>query len=75
MDRDCAIIVVSAAVNAARHLTGVVSLIDSSDERIKMSVSELIFDIMENIISPIQEEHPLLKDEMESRMERYGRMF
>ena len=75
MDRDCAVIVVSSAARAARDLTSLVTLLDSTDEKLKMSISSVIYDIMENIIAPIQEGDQSLKVEIESRMRKYGRMF
>lgn len=68
-------IVVSSAARAARDLTSLVTLLDSTDEKLKMSISSVIYDIMENIIAPIQEGDQSLKDEIESRMRKYGRMF
>ena len=75
MGIDRATIVVVSSFRATRELGGVVSLLDGADEDIKMALSKAIYDIMEDIVSPILEAHPSLKKDVEERMEKFGRAF
>lgn len=75
MNKECAIIIISACVKSTRDLKDVIALIDVEDQDIKLSLSSSIYDIMQNIIIPLQELYPDLKNEMDKRMEKYGRAF
>jgi hypothetical protein len=75
MDKDCATIVIATCARAARELGDMAGILDEDDQAINIAIATIIYDIMQNVIDPIQNTHLDLRTEIDGRLERYGRAF
>jgi hypothetical protein len=75
MDEDLAAIVGAAGERAAVDLGDLVRLLGEGERELKLKIASIIYDIMEEIVTPATESSPNLKAQVERRLERFGRAF
>lgn len=81
MNADLSTLTLSSSLSACRRLQEIISLLkdncDSEDEykTISHNISVIIYDIMENVVSPVMNSCPEIKEQIEKRQEKYGRSF
>lgn len=75
LEEDRATIVLSTAIKAARELGDLVHVLDAVDAELKVAISTAVYEIMQNIVSPLMDDFPSLKEAIEGRIEKYGRAF
>jgi hypothetical protein len=75
MDEDLAAIVGAAGERAAADLGDLVRLLGEDERELKHKIASIIYDIMQEVVSPAVESSPNLKAQVERRLEKFGRGF
>jgi hypothetical protein len=80
MDRDIATIILSSSQRSVRELDDVIPIIkehcsEQDYYALKKAISSAIYDIMQDIGKYVRDRCPELDQEIENRMNKYGRMF
>lgn len=61
IDEDRAKIVLATALKTARELGDVVRLLEDDGPELKAAIASIVYDIMENVVTPVLDAHPSLK--------------
>ena len=62
-------------MKASRDLGELFNLFEEEDAALKIKLASIMYDIMNDIITPILEEFPKIADSIENRIDKYGRAF
>lgn len=73
MNQDLALIVLSTCIKSSRDIGDLAHLIPSDDKDMKIGIASCIHQIHDEIIRVIFDRFPSLKDDMERRLECFGR--
>jgi len=73
MDQDLALIILATCIKSSRDIGDLAHLISADDFEIKIGIASSIHHINEQIIDVIFDRFPCLRNDMDRRLENFGR--